>query len=47
MFGTTLSHQEITAKLGEGGKGEVDHARDTRLQTEQEFDFPLSVRVLF
>ncbi|UCF35884.1 MAG: serine/threonine-protein kinase [Acidobacteriota bacterium] len=34
MIGSSIGHYEITAKLGQGGMGEVFRARDTRLNRE-------------
>ena len=34
MIGTTLAHYRVTAKIGEGGMGEVWRATDTKLDRE-------------
>jgi Tol biopolymer transport system component/tRNA A-37 threonylcarbamoyl transferase component Bud32 len=34
MIGRTLAHYEVTAKIGEGGMGEVYRARDTKLDRD-------------
>ena len=44
MIGTSLSHFKITAKLGEGGMGEVCRATDTKLGRSSRTRFLLSCR---
>ena len=34
MIGRPVAHYRITAKLGEGGMGEVHHVIDTKLRRE-------------
>ena len=34
MIGKRIAHYEITAKIGEGGMGEVYRATDTKLNRE-------------
>ena len=40
--GTTLGPYEVTAKIGEGGMGEVYRARDTTLDREVALKVPPS-----
>ena len=34
QVGSRLAHYDVTAKIGEGGMGEVYRARDTKLNQE-------------
>ena len=34
MIGTSIAHYRITARIGEGGMGEVYRATDTRLNRD-------------
>ena len=42
--GTTLGPYSVTAKIGEGGMGEVCRARDTKLDRDVALDPPTSER---